>query len=116
MPKETVHHGTKYAEIPNGNGITIEVIPLDGLSSPMPPGTVITEDPSLEVAWTRDMAHVQVAIDMPRELWIQIAQDLSTDDRVSRKAIYTGVLTRQEINHTIRTLRRARDAAYGSDE
>lgn len=28
---------------------------------------------------------------------------------------YTGVLSREEINQTIRTLRRARDMAYGKD-
>ena len=31
-------------------------------------------------------------------------------------AVFTEPLTRPQINHLIRTLKRARDAAYGTDE
>lgn len=72
--------------------------------------------PSLDVEWQRDAAHVQVAIEFDRDRWATIAKELAEDKAVSHKAIYTSSLSRPEINNMIRTLRRARDAAYGGDE
>lgn len=96
MPKERIQHGEAAYETDTEGSL----------------GT-----PSLDVTWMRDpTGHVQIAIEMTREQWIANADHLRADDRISARAIYTESLNRREINHMIKTLRRARDAAYGADE
>lgn len=127
MPRERVHHGKLYVHIPleqetDGSDTpphieeSREFIPGEKL----PKGAYVTEEPSLEVTWTRsgDMlgGWVQVSIDMPREKWLENMKTLEDDPNVIARAMYTDSLSRQEINNMIKVLRRARDAAYGADE
>ena len=92
MPRETVVHGdVQIAETPADRN---------------------RQNPDLSVNWNREGEWVQVAIVVDAEY---LAEYLSTS-KDTRLSIPTEVLTRQQINHLIRTLRRARDAAYGSDE
>ena len=95
MPKERVLHGRV---IPKDEGDGTEALP------------------TLDVHWQREGRHVQVAIELPTERWIEIADDLRNTDNVTARAIFTDAMTREQINHTIRTLRRARGSAYGADE
>lgn len=96
MPRERIQHGTPAYETEEAADIG---------------------SPALDVEWTREpTGHVQVAIEMSREQWLRNAETLQADEQVTRRAIYTDSLSRHEINHLIKTLRRARDAAYGRDE
>lgn len=119
MPKERIKHGRHYANVPISDGrgySTVECGP-DGLPySPVPEGTEYIEDPSLDVTWSRDNGHVQLSIEFTREQWLSNLRTLQEDEAITRRAIFTDSLARHEINHLIRILRRARDAAYGSDE
>jgi hypothetical protein len=75
-------------------------VPLDG-----PEGATSTlhlvSDAFLKVGWGRETSHVQVAVCTDGDPDGMEAQHLSLD--------------RAGINRLIRTLRKARDAAYGSD-
>lgn len=92
MPRETVSHGEiqTMSDMDGGNARVC--------------GT-----PSLSVRWDRDHEYVQVQLDADPEFWKQIVKD-------NCPTATSNVLSRKELNHLIRTLRRARDAAYGSDE
>lgn len=81
-----------------------------------PPGTVMREEPSLDVSWNREAGWVQVAFDAPRDWWDRFYSAVVGSPEQHHMTAYTDVLTRTELNHMIRTLRRARDAAYGADE
>lgn len=104
MPRERVQHSKSYP---------VHEVSEDGMA-----GSTYTEvTPALDIEWARDpQGRVQVAIEFSREQWIEITEDLRDDPAVERRAIYTDSLDRQQINHMIKTLRRARDAAYGADE
>lgn len=122
MPRERVHHGAILARIPepNADGSEVEYsmkryTPGDDL----PEGSTVHEEPSLEVSWNRDGEWVQVAFVAPREWFEKALADTAEHVDPHGPAIftaYTNVLTRAELNHMIRTLRRARDTAYGADE
>jgi len=86
-----------------------------------------TREPNLEVIWTRpgdNQGPVQVGED--QEGWVQVGLDLDMvdlkdkmrydDETVTAKTFYTDKLTRRQINDLIRTLKRARAAAFGEDE
>ena len=78
----------------------------------------------LDVSWSREGDQfggmVQIGLDMPLSVLRDIRRELDADEKdpvsVVARALYTPSLDRRELNHLIRTLRRARDAAYGSDE
>lgn len=119
MPRERVHHGKQWAhkEVPEteNHSAYTKVVQFEPAMDPADYDK-ITEDPSLEVNWSREYGHVQVSIDFSREQWLACAKDLEDNPDIIRKAIYTDALSRKDINDMIRTLRRARDAAYGRDE
>jgi len=118
MPKERIKHATQYATWEaEGNdeypGAQLSKALEPGEKAPV--GSTITEDVSLDVSWNRDAEWVQVAIEMTPEKWKELS-DIAQGDGIDHYSIYTDVLSRTEINKMIRTLRRARDAAYGADE
>lgn len=99
MPRETVVHGTEYVH---------SHLSEDGRSGEVEH----RQNPDVNVNWNRDGEWVQLAVTVDR----RYLEDLLLGPVADRVSIPTEVLTRQQINHLIRTLRRARDAAYGSDE
>lgn len=120
MPRERVHHGKIWKNSPLTNqsegeiqGVSVSEYTPD---TPVRSGEYLVEDPSMDIDWNRDHGYVQVSIDMPRETWIERAKSIEDDSQIIKSAVYTNTLTRKEINHMIRTLRRARDAAFGRDE
>lgn len=122
MPKERVHHGSMYlfkkqepveGQPPSEDDM---VGTLWHPGDPQPEGTVLREEPSLDVYWNRDGEWVQVAIDAPTDWWDRFWKDKQENKLITASSVFVEALSRQEINHMIRTLRRARDAAYGSDE
>ncbi len=84
-----------------------------------------TREPNVEVVWSRMEENVTPVNEDPQG-WVQIGIDLDKvdlsdrmrydDDSVVAKTFYTDKLTRHQINDLIRTLKRARNAAYGIDE
>jgi hypothetical protein len=66
----------------------------------------ISGDPRLEIGWAKDHGRVQIAT---------LAPDDQTLDPTSEGNGWFTHLTRDDINRTIRALRRARDQAYGAD-
>lgn len=79
------------------------------------PSVIKAAGPALHVSWHASPAGtVQIRFDANPD-FIQEAADFP-DPETGRSAMYTDELTRAEINKMIRTLRRARDQAYGKDE
>jgi len=87
----------------------------------------LTRHPNLEVVWVRPEERPPVARGEDLEGHVQIGIDLDIvdlEDRmrydkldgVTAKTFYTNRLTRAQINELIRTLKRARTAAFGADE
>ncbi|OJX72252.1 MAG: hypothetical protein BGO91_11310 [Leifsonia sp. 71-9] len=80
---------------------------------------MIVTEPELYVHWTRrdhEVAapcHAQVSLTLDRADLLRIAAEVDADQAITRRGVFTGSLGRAELNHLIRTLKRARDAAYG---
>lgn len=141
MPKETVHWGKRYKlvkhEKTENTSEWYEEYEWDGSyqtdnegnTLPLPPNTEAARYPSVEVVWTRPEERAPVAYDEDPEGFVQIGMMLDmvdmrntlryddlNDPNLKAKTFYTGSLTRGQINQMIRTLKRARDAAFGTDE
>lgn len=135
MPRETVHWGKKYLivehpETEDHSGYWSEY-PYEGRQTdskgvvlPFPPGTSYAQSPSVEVVWAKPEGF-NTPLGEDAEGWVNLAfrvnnndfehnRDLSEDTDEFR--IFTRSLTRRQINDTIKTLKRARDAAFGEDE
>lgn len=129
MPRERIQHGVTYVIEQEGATEATDVYgePI-GLKAhrarPYQPGEILAEgetleeQPSVDVTWRREpegAGWVQVSIEAPTDWWGRFNKSYE-DVEVSHWGVFSEVMTRQEINHMIRTLRRARDAAYGADE
>lgn len=77
-------------------------MPKETIARDTSTGTAGTMNSELSVVWGRDSQSIQVALD--RGI---VGGKYTT--------LFSDVLTRNEVNKMIRVLRRARDAAYGSD-
>lgn len=140
MPRETVHYGRDYAIVTvhptkDQSGFYYETTPEQAKAS-VATGALKTADvrydtkPHLDVLWSRpiDLMALPVGEDPRGSVQVQIALSPSEmqsridhiaehpDDLEGFSFIFTESLSRHQINHMIRTLKRARDAAYGSDE
>lgn len=104
MPRQQINFPERYETPPDG-------MFADGHGTPPDRAD---EEPSLHVNWDNDHGLVQVSLNMTTERIKRWAEHLT--DHVSHSAFYTPALTRGEINTLIRTLRTARDKAYGRDE
>ncbi|ASR79966.1 hypothetical protein SEA_ARCADIA_2 [Arthrobacter phage Arcadia] len=114
MPREQINYPNVAACIIHSNGDELEY----EQGSPVPEGSEVFCDPALNVNWqtsSNDLdGHVQVSLTLPAGFLKARAKSLVED--VIDTSLYTPILTRQEINKLIRTLRIARDKAYGRDE
>lgn len=87
-----------------------EIIQYGGIARYTTEKSVIdVEEPTLQVKWFHDPEHVQVQFTVSQEFLDQITGGNGV-------TLTSNSLSRREINHLIRTLRRARDNAYGKDE
>ena len=122
MPHERIQHGKIFVVSPRPEDSPNPPSIDDTEAREWTPGEVISEnqvlreEPSLDVFWNRDGEYVQVAIEAPSYWWKKFMEGRVDDPQILSFSAFTNVLTRKEINHMIRILRRARDAAYGSDE
>jgi hypothetical protein len=123
MPRQRVKHGDLFiieeadrdmSYPPSDDGKTYKPY-IPGVDV-LKPDQVLREEPSLDVHWNRDGEYVQIAIDAPTDWWKRFWDSHKDDKEVIAFSAFTDRLTRREINDLIKTLRRARDAAYGADE
>jgi hypothetical protein len=115
MPRETIHYGNYY--IVDGPNRTWIAQTDENAANPEYADLPRTLTPVLDVVWQRDFdGSVQIGLDLKRRYWIDTAKDIENEPLVNSRTVYTESLSRAEINHFIKTLRRARDAAFGSDE
>lgn len=124
MPKEQINHGQPflYREVGETDGSPSGYVTDVYPGGPPPEGWSVLTEPSLQVHWTRQhdevrgTGHVQVSLDVDRLDLLRSAREVESDEAITKRGIFTGSLNRAELNHLIRTLKRARDAAYGKDE
>lgn len=118
MPRETIIRGALLVATPvndtrdPGPGLILDLYH----GGPIPGGSNLVHDADVDVAWDRDGEVVQIGFTLSRERWLEVADMLREQPDITAHAEYTAPVSRAEINHTIRTLKRARDAAYGADE
>lgn len=126
MPRERVQHGKLYVIEAKGStkvtdlrgeetGAVASLMHEYAPGEELHEGDIIQEQPSVDVTWNRDPGYVQISIEAPADYWERFEKGRK-DGGQTHYGIFSETLTRQEINHLIRTLRRARDAAFGADE
>lgn len=74
---------------------------------------------AVKVGWGKEAQHVQVAVVLPNqpEIDVKVDDTTATMTNISAGRHHLHIqLDRDSINHLIRTLRRARDQAFGRDE
>jgi len=122
MPNEQINHGQPYLyrETTASDGVPSGYVTDTYTGGEPPAGWTVVHEPSLHVHWDRQEArragHVQVSLDLDRFDVLRTAAEVEQDGAITKRGIFTGALDRAELNHLIRTLKRARDAAYGKDE
>jgi hypothetical protein len=141
MPRETIHHGREFAivTVPAAKDreeywyeddaararLAIDEGKLDAAN------VVFDNKPQLDVLWSRPIDLLSLPIGEEPRGSVQIQVSL-TDAEAQRRldhvmkhpedlgemlaVTFTESLTRYELNQMIKVLKRARDAAYGSDE
>lgn len=119
MPKERVQHGelrlrTERPESEESPGGAVEVAWRPG--DPVPEGSMLIERPSIDVTWNREGGWVQIGFEAPRAWWDDFYASYQGSAEQHHFNAWSEVFDRKDLNHMIRTLRRARDAAYGADE
>ncbi len=113
VPKENIVPAITYVYDKDGHEVD------EGLATAsfnIPEGGHSDTTPAVDLNWSKEHEHVQVSVEFDRDRWIAIADELKANPEVSKKAIYSPGMSRYQINKLIKTLRRARDAAFGSDE
>ena len=105
MPFEHINHPTPVEPDPDA------AIPQSG---------VAWAHPQLTVHWQREAADgpgvVELSLDCPRAYLEYQARTLDAAPELDSLRVFLSPVSRADINGLIRTLRRARDAAYGRDE
>lgn len=139
MPKQVVKWGKQYLLVHHPatentgewweNGVPFHGIAYDvqtGDPLPLPENSQLTREPNVEVVWSRQDDNGPHPASEDPEGWVQLGLDIDKvdlidrmrydDDSVTARTFYTDKLSRHQINELIRVLKRARNAAYGSDE
>lgn len=139
MPKETVHWGWAYAKVtvpptkdqggyfyPLDRDLAVQAVQRGEIDAT---NVEHTHSPQLELHWSRAadtpptplgedrVGSVQLAIQVSETEfrdYIRMFEEAPKDD--PNRLFLTRRMSRSEINHLIRHLKRARDAAYGADE
>lgn len=140
MPRETVHYGRDYAIITvrptkDQSGWMYDMSAEEAKKS-IATGELDKADvrfsnkPHLDVLWSRPIDQLSLPVGEEPRGAVQVQIGLNPTEMQSRidhiaehpedleafSVFFTESLSRHQINHLIRTLKRARDAAYGSDE
>ena len=101
MPKENLNSVAEQASVLDPDGSTHLV-------------NVEFYDPQVTLHWSGADA-VQFGVEIDVRKLRQLQADIDNPGTRSLN-LYTGALSRSEINRAIRALRRSRDAVFGSDE
>ena len=115
MPREQINFPSSIAVVIDDRGNELEY----QVGADVPPGSSVHPDPALHVHWQPanveyGTGHVQLSVEMEADFFRARAANLH--ESVTSTSIFTPALTRAEINKLIRSLRVARDKAYGRDE
>lgn len=142
MPRETIHYGRRFAIVTvppskDHGGYQYEISDRDAIQQiedqnhPLNADDVVFDSkPDLEVVWSRPIDKQSLPAGEEGTGSVQVQIRLTPEDMQSRinhisehpedladfAQVFTESLTRRQINDMIRTLKRARDAAYGADE
>lgn len=84
----------------------------------MPKETIGGMGFDVAISWGKDQDHVQVATTMPGEGDDTLAKLVARSneyEKAEMRGLYATFTDRQSINMLIRTLRKARDGAFGAD-
>lgn len=89
-----------------------------------PEGSIIVNGPELEVSWSKpgewtpedEDGFVQVSINVDRNEILRIAKELEENPTITMSAFYTSGIPRTKLNELVRVVKRARNAAFGTDE
>jgi hypothetical protein len=120
MPREQIN----YVDLDRNDPVLPGdlLTPVEASSDDPPAQGIVGAESALFVSWfaggTTDQyptGHVQVALEVDIS-YAQFAVENPNGQREGRTLMFTPVLTRDELNKLIRTLRRARDKVYGADE
>jgi hypothetical protein len=137
MPKETVHYGMPYVEVvvpaTKEMGEYRYTLDPDEATKAIAAGTVDESQvlhgytPAVQVYWSKPSDAVR--FDEDPEGFVQLGVEISelefshyvqmfleAPQDAANRTFYTRKMTRIQLNSMIRVLKRARDAAYGSDE
>lgn len=105
MPYAQINHPAPVE--PDGDG----GLPRSGVSWP---------HPQLAVHWQREDAGgpgvVELSLDCPRAYLEDLARTLQAAPDLESLRVFLSPVSRADANTLIRTVRRARDTAYGKDE
>jgi hypothetical protein len=84
----------------------------------LPDGTPVSQDPSLDVGWNRDTGWMQIITQVSVQRLRDILAAVENDELPMEGDLVAICVDfeRVDANKLIRTVRRARDAAFGVDE
>jgi|SRR5882757_5037150 len=106
MPREQINFPAPFEPVPDG----CVPPPIHGEAWP---------EPELSVSWNKagdyGSGHVQVSLLLPGAYVKHLAAE-SADPETAAVGAFSPALPRDQVNRLIRTLRQARDQAYGRDE
>ena len=113
MPRETIQRSKVIVNLPaseSKDGLTGEGPSQVELGDRFWPsdfveGAYLTGGPQLDVSWLRKGGDYE-------DGWVQV----TLENKTGQVALVSDPLDRHELNKLIRVLRRARDAAFGTDE
>ncbi len=135
MPRETIKHPKPFLRVQHketeDTSSWWEALPFEGYqvddkgrTLPLPPNTALAFHDSVEIGWSRPAPdNLPVGEEASGSVNVSISYDVFdvqemlrvSDSDVTQVTLSSG-LTRSQINAMIRTLKRARDAAFGADE
>lgn len=137
MPRETVFRGKKvvWVEHPETENVGAWTEHLEYKWPVMNPGDtdfkdqnpedgIIIQGSELEVSWSKpgewtpedEDGFVQVAINVDRHEILRISKELEENPTITMSAFYTPGIPRSKLNELVRVIKRARNAAFGTDE
>jgi hypothetical protein len=74
------------------------------------------EMPSIEIRWDAEAGEMQLAFVAPRGWWDEFIAAYKGSPEQHEFPAWTAPINRRQSNYLIRTIRRARNAAFGVDE
>jgi hypothetical protein len=113
MPKETIHSGRimELTTVPKTDTHPeyLQFKEWDGAITKKP----LRQEPSLHLVWSED--HVQFGLQISRHQFLECAAEFERQPELEDMTIYTGVVTRWELNKGVKAIQRARNKVFEPD-